>query len=95
MLKDSMFNKESRRKGHFFSFKGICYRKAGRSKSRKSRGYDNHDKSRGKSKSKIGIKCFYYGKPRHIKRECKKFNKEILTIQGKVLVIYTLLSKND
>ena len=70
MVKDSMFNEETRRKELSISFntKTLVIEKWERSKNRKPSSDYNHDKSRGKSKSRKEIKCFYCGKPRHIER---------------------------
>ena len=77
MVKD-MFNEEAKRKelGIFSNTETFVIEKRGKSKSRKPSNDYNRDKSRGKSKSRKEIKCFYCGKPRHIKRECKKFRRE-------------------
>ena len=78
MVKDYMFNEKARRKelGISSNRKALVTEKRERSKSRKPSSDYNHDKSRGKSKSRKEIKCFYCGKPRHIKRECRKFIRE-------------------
>ena len=77
MVKD-MFNEEAKRKelGIFSNTETFVIEKRGKSKSRKPSNDYNRDKSRGKSKSRKEIKCFYCGKPRHIKRECRKFRRE-------------------
>jgi hypothetical protein len=46
---------------------------------------DSLDKSRGKSKSKREIKCFYCSKQGHIKRECRKFKRDQLKEKGEEL----------
>jgi len=68
MVKDNMFNEEARRKEHGISshIEALVTEKQGRSKSGKPRGDDSCDKSRGKSKSKREIKCFYCGKLGHM-----------------------------
>ena len=78
MVKDSMFNKEARRKelGISSNTKTLIIERRRRSKSRKPSSDYNRDKLRGKSKSRKEIKCFYYDKPRHIKRECIKFRRK-------------------
>ena len=78
MVKDNMFNEEARRKELDISSntEAFVIKGRGRSKSRKQSSDYNHDKSRGKSKSRKKIKCFYWGKPGHIKRECQKFRRE-------------------
>jgi hypothetical protein len=70
MVKDSMFNEETRRKEHGISSytKTLVTEKRGRSKSRKPPGDDSCDKSKGKSKSRKEIKCFHCSKPGHMKR---------------------------
>ena len=77
-VKDNIFNEETRRKELAISYntKALVTEKQGRSKNRKPSSNYNHEKSRGKSKSRKEIKCFYCGKPRHIKRDCRKFIKE-------------------
>jgi DNA mismatch repair ATPase MutL len=86
MVKDSMFNEEARIKEQGISFQSeleaLVTEKQGRSKSRKSRKYDSRDKSKGKSNSRSDIKCFFCGKLRHAKRECRKFKKEQLKEKG-------------
>jgi hypothetical protein len=64
MVKDSMFNEETRRKEHGISShtEALITEKRGGSKSRKPRGDDNRDKSRGKSKTRKEIKCPHCGK---------------------------------
>ena len=78
MVKDNMFNEEARRKelGISSNTKTLVIERRGRSKIRKPSSDYNRDKSRGKSKSKKEIKCFYYGKSWHIKRKCRKFRRE-------------------
>ena len=77
-VKDNIFNEETRRKELAISYntEALVIEKQGRSKNRKPSSNYNHEKSRGKSKSRKEIKCFYCGKPRHIKRDCRKFIKE-------------------
>jgi hypothetical protein len=78
MVKDSMFNEEARRKDQGISShsEALVIERRGRSKSRKPHMYDSRDKSKGKSYSKTVIKCFYCGKPGHIRRDCRKFKRE-------------------
>jgi hypothetical protein len=78
MVKDNMFNEEARRKEQGISshIKALVTEKWGRSKSRKPHGDDSRDKSMGKSKTRKEIICFHCGKPRHMKRECRKFKRE-------------------
>ena len=78
MVKDSMFNEETRRKELSISFntKTLVIEKWERSKSRKPSNDYKRDKSRRKSKSRKGINCFYYDKTGHIKRECRKFRRK-------------------
>ena len=73
-----MFNEEIIRKelGISSNTKALVTKRQRRSKNRKPSSDYNRDKSRGKSKSRKDIKCFYCGKPCHIKRKCKKFRKE-------------------
>ena len=75
MVKYSMFNEEARKKelGISSNTKALVIEKRWRSKSRKPSNDYNRDKSRGKSKSRKEIKCFYCGKSVYIKGECKKF----------------------
>ena len=70
MVKDNMFNEKTRRKELSISFntKTLVIEKWERSKNRKPSSDYNHDKLRGKSKSRKEIKRFYCGKPRHIER---------------------------
>lgn len=84
MVKDSMFNEEARRKEHGISShtEALVTEKRGRSKSRKPRGDDSRDKSRGISKTRKEIKCFHCGKLGHMKRQCRKFKKEQLKEKG-------------
>ena len=78
MVKDNMFNEKTRRKELSISFntEALVTERRGRSKSKKPSNDYNHDKSRAKSNSKKGMKCFYCGKSGHIKRECRKFKRE-------------------
>jgi hypothetical protein len=80
MVKDNMLNEEATRKEQGISShsEALVIERRRRSKSRKPRKYDHRDKSRGKSYSKTNIKCFHYGKPRHIRRDCRKFKKKRL-----------------
>ncbi|RVW34988.1 Retrovirus-related Pol polyprotein from transposon TNT 1-94 [Vitis vinifera] len=86
MVKDSMFNEEAKRKelGISSNTEAPVIERRGRSKNRKPSSDYNRDKSRGKSNSRKEIKCFYYGKPGHIKRECRKFKKEQFKGNGEV-----------
>ena len=70
MVKDSMFNEDTRREELSISFNTntLVIEKCESSKNRKPSSDYNHDKSRGKSKSRKEIKRFYCGKPRHIER---------------------------
>ena len=74
MVKDNMFNEEARRKelGISPNTNALFIERWRISKSRKPSTDYSRDKSRGKSKSRKEIKCFYCGKSRHIKRECIK-----------------------
>ena len=78
MVKDNMFNEEARRKDLdiFSNTETLVTERLGKSKSRKPSNDYNRDKSRGKLKSRKEIKCFYWGKPGHIKRECRKFRRK-------------------
>ena len=80
MVNDNMFNEEARRKqlGIFSNTEALVTKRWGTSKSRKPFNDYNHDKLRGKSKSRKEIKCFYCGKLGHIKRECRKFKRNSL-----------------
>ena len=80
MVKDSMFNKEARRKELDISSntKTLIIERRRKSKSRKPFSDYNRDKLRGKSKSRKEIKCFYCGKLGHIKRKCRKFRRNNL-----------------
>jgi hypothetical protein len=67
----------------FFSHtEALVTEKRGRSKSRKPRGDDSRDKSRGISKTRKEIKCFHCGKLGHMKRQCRKFKNEQLKEKG-------------
>ena len=70
MVKDNMFNEETRRKelGISSNTEAHVIERWERSKSKKPSSDYNRDKSRRKSKSRKEIKCFYCGKPRHIER---------------------------
>ena len=48
--------------------KHLLQKGGGEVKAKKPSNDYNYDKSRGKSKSRKEIKCFYYGKSSHIKR---------------------------
>ena len=69
MVKDNLFNEETRRKdmgkddAH-----ALVIENRGRSKGRNSKG---HGKFRSQSQIKGKVKCFYYDKEGHIKRNCK------------------------
>ena len=78
MVKDNMFNEEARRKklGISSNTEALVIERRRRSKGRKPSNDYSRDKSKGKSKSRKEIKCFYCGKSGHIKRECKKFRRE-------------------
>ena len=78
MVKNNIFNEEARRKelGISSNIETLVTERRVRSKSRKPSNDYNCDKSRGKSKSRKEIKCFYCGKPGHINRECRKFRRE-------------------
>ena len=78
MVKDNMFNEEVRRKelGISSNIEALITERWERSKSIKHSNDYNYNNLRGKSKSRKEIKCFYYGKPGHIKRKCKKFRRE-------------------
>ena len=78
MVKDNMFNEKARRKklGISSNAEALVTKRRRKSKSRKPFSDYNRDKLRGKSKSRKEIKCFYYDKPRHIKRECIKFRRK-------------------
>ena len=78
MVKDSMFNEEARRKelGISSNTEALVTERQKRSKSRNPSNDYNYDKSRGKSKSRKDLKCFYCGKLGHIKRDCIKFRRE-------------------
>ena len=103
MVKDNMFNEETRRKelGIFSNTEALVTEKWGISKSKKSSSDYNHNKSREKLKSRKEIKCFYCGKSVYIKRECKKFKnlkenmknkKRIKTLQQLHLMVIQSLS---
>ena len=78
MIKDNMFNEETKRKelGISSNTEALVIKRRKRSKSRKPSNDYKRDKSRRKSKSRKGINCFYYDKTGHIKRECRKFRRE-------------------
>ena len=65
MVKDNMFNEETRRKelGISSNTESLVIERWRRSKSKKPSSDYNRDKSRGKSKSQKEIKCFCCDKP--------------------------------
>jgi transposase InsO family protein len=69
MVKDSLFNEETRRKDMGKDdAQALVTENRGRSKGRNSKG---RGKSRSQSQTKGKVKCFYYDKEGHIKRNCK------------------------
>lgn len=79
MVKDSMFNKEMRRKeqGILTGSEAIVTEKRGRGKDKKSHDHDkSRGKSKGRSKQRNDLKCYHCGKPCHMKRECRQLKKE-------------------
>ena len=72
-----MFNEKARRKelGISSNTEALVIERREKNKIRKPSSDYNRDKARGKSKSRKELKCFYYGKPRHIKREYRKFRR--------------------
>ena len=69
MVKDSLFNEETRRKDMGKDdAQAFVTENRGRSKGRNSKG---RDKSRSQSQTKGKVKCFYCDKEGHIKRNCK------------------------
>lgn len=78
MVKECMYSEEAIRKEHDISSHSEAFviENGGRSKSKASHGDDNRGKSRGNSKSRKDIKCFYCDKLGHLRKECKKLKKE-------------------
>ena len=78
MVKDSMFNEETRRKELSISFntKTLVIEKWERSKNRKPSSDYNHDKSRGKSKSRKEMKCFIMASQGTLKESVENSKKE-------------------
>ena len=69
MVKDSLFNEETRRKDMGKdNAQALVTKNKGRSKTRNSKG---RGKSRSQSESKGKFKCFYCDKEGHIRRNCK------------------------
>ena len=69
MVKDSLFNEETRRKDMGKdNTQALVTENKGRSKTRNSKG---RGKSRSQSESEGKFKCFYCDKECHIKRNCK------------------------
>ena len=69
MVKDSLFNEETRRKDMCKdNAQTLVIKNRGRSKTRNSKG---RGKSRSQSESEGKFKCFYCDKECHIKRNCK------------------------
>ena len=69
MVKDSLFNEETRRKDMGKdNAQALVTENRGKSKGRNSKG---RGKSRSQSQIKGKVKCFYYDKEGHIKRNCK------------------------
>ncbi|KAI5385208.1 hypothetical protein KIW84_071984 [Lathyrus oleraceus] len=83
IVKDSMFNEESRRKeqGMPSESEALVIEYRGRSIHKK---FNNRDKSRGKSRDKFNgrswarkdVECFYCHEKGHMKRECRKLKRE-------------------
>ena len=67
-VKDSLLNEEAIRKEKKKGKKN--QKRCGRSQSRNPHGF------RGRSKSKIYIKCYHYNKFGHVKKECRIWKKE-------------------
>jgi hypothetical protein len=69
MVKDSLFNEETKRKDMGKDdVQALVTENRGRSKGRNSKG---RGKSKSQSQTKGKVKCFYYDKKGHIKRNCK------------------------
>ena len=78
MVKESLLNEETRRSESGFETQSevLVTERRGRSRTRHDKGDDNHDKSKGRSRSRNGgIKCYYCHKPGHIKRNCRKLKR--------------------
>lgn len=77
MVKESLLNEKTRRREHYHSGqnKANVAKKHyyGRSKTKI---LDDRDRSRGRSKSRKGITCWYCDKASHKKSECRKWKHE-------------------
>ena len=69
MVKDSLFNEETRRKD-MGKDNALAFVTENRGRS-KIRNFKGHSKSRSQSKSRGKFKCFYCDKECHIRRNCK------------------------
>ena len=76
MVKDSMLNEERRRKEQGTSTQGEALVTEGRSKTRNSPINSNWSQSRGKSKSRKNVECFYCKRPGHVIKECRKLKRD-------------------
>ena len=76
MKKNSIFNEETRRKEQdMTTWSEILVIKRWRCKTRNLQNFNNHDKSRRRSKFRTKIKYFYCDKPGYMKRKCRKFER--------------------
>ena len=85
IAKDALLNEELRRKeqGIETGSQALVTEKQGRKGRSKSREPRNRDRSRGSSKSRRDVKCFYCSKMGHYKSECRLLKKEQSKEKGK------------
>ena len=71
MVKDRLFNEESRRKENGETFEALVSEKQERRGRSKSRFHQNQQRGRSKSRSRKNFTCHHCGKPGHFKRDCR------------------------
>ena len=76
MVKDRLFNEQSRRKKNGETFEALVSEKQERRERSKSRFHQNQQRGRSKSRSKKNFTCHHCGKPGHFKRECRIWKAE-------------------
>ena len=94
MVKDSILNEANRRKEQGLTdtnSEALVTEQRGRSKNRSFHGKrddgshdkNNHEKSRGRSKSRKDVTCYYCKRPGHFQRECRKYKRDQDKTNGK------------
>src|SRR4051812_24633450 len=81
MVKNSMLNEEARKreKGDAASFDAYVAEShdkndnCGRGQGKSQHGKDQKSREISKSRQRSGVTCFYCGKPRHKKSDCRKY----------------------